>query len=143
MKFSAYKNIYGKTLVLDDVLLQLFLAMKDGLAADGINIEMTDGWRGEQDQDKAKATGHSNAAFGHSPHNFGVAFDCAPIINGVLSWPSDMTLWGKIADTGKKLGLVWGGDFHTIVDLPHFEENGWRSMNLKLYSEQPPIGVEV
>jgi peptidoglycan L-alanyl-D-glutamate endopeptidase CwlK len=143
MIFSTYKNRYGRTLVLDDALLQSFLAMQVGLQTDKIDIEMTDGWRGEADQDKDKATGHSNASFGHSPHNFGVAFDCAPVINGKLCWPSDMTLWGKIAEVGQSLGLKWGGSFHSIVDLPHFEEKDWALMNLKLYPQQPPVGVEV
>ena len=138
IKFSAYKNRYGKTLILDDALLQSFLAMKAGLDTDGIDIEMTDGWRGEVDQNNAEATGHSKAVFGHSPHNFGVAFDCAPVINGKLSWPSDMTKWGRIAQVGTSLGLVWGGNFKSIVDLPHFEIAEWRDMNLTLYYNAPP-----
>jgi hypothetical protein len=138
MTFSEYTNKYGKKLVLETDLLNTFLAMKDGLDVEGIEVCLTDGWRGEKDQDHAKETGHSNATFGHSPHNFGVAFDCAPVIDGKLCWPSDMTLWGKIAEVGQRLGLVWGGGFHTIVDLPHFEKKNWRELNLTLYSECPP-----
>ena len=120
-----------------------FIAMQSGLSAGDIDIEMTDGWRGEADQQKALAAGNSRASFGHSPHNFGVAFDCAPVINGKLEWPSDMTLWQEIGRVGKAIGMVWGGDFHSITDYPHFEMKDWASKGLKLYSEQPPLDTPV
>lgn len=142
MNFKEYTNRYGKKMVLEQFMLNCFELMKANLLLDGVDIEMTDGWRGEQDQDAAKASGHSKAAFGHSPHNFGVAFDVAPVIDGTLSWPSDMTLWRQIASEGIKLGLTWGGNFHSIVDLPHFETTGWRSMDLMLYSEAPPLSAD-
>lgn len=141
MDFKAYKNRYGKTLILESGMLDLFESLKNVLTPQGIDIEMTDGWRGEVEQDKDEKEGHSRALFGQSAHNYGVAFDCAPIINGVLSWPSDMTVWNVIGKEGVNLGMVWGGNFHSIVDLPHFELSGWKSLGLKLYSEAPPLSA--
>lgn len=141
MIFKAYTNRYGKKLILEESILGNFHDLKDGLSAVGIDIEMTDAWRGEKDQDHAKETGHSNASWGLSPHNYGVAFDCAPIINGRLEWPSDMTIWGEIGKTGTALGMTWGGNFHSITDLPHFEMTGWRDMGLTLYPQEPPVAA--
>lgn len=132
MNYVSYKNRYGKDLILDEALLECFKAMQTGLSVSGIDIEMTDAFRGQDAQNDAKATGHSNAAWGSSPHNYGVAFDCAPVINGELQWPNDQTLWNTIGEVGTRLGLTWGGSFNSIVDLPHFEITGWREMNLKL-----------
>ena len=57
MVFKEYTNRFGKKMILDDFMLQCFLLMKDKLSGAGIDIEMTDGWRGQADQDAAKASG--------------------------------------------------------------------------------------
>lgn len=139
MIFKQYKNRFNHVCILEDGLLNKFLAMKDDLFASGVEIDMTEGWRGQVAQDQDVATGHSRASWGHSPHDFGVAFDVAPIINGTFVWPDDMTLWNQIGDTGKGQGLTWGGNFRSIVDLPHFELTDWNHMGLKLYSQAPMV----
>lgn len=53
------------------------------------------------------------------PHGFGLAFDVALIINGKADWKS--SLWNKIGQLGKSLGLEWGGDWKSIIDKPHFQ----------------------
>ena len=141
MNFVKYVNRFGHELVLEQNLCAMFLSMKNVLFAEGIDIDMTDGWRGEDAQDEAKASGHSNAVFGQSPHNYGVAFDCAPVENGQFTWPNDQTLWNRIGEIGTGLGLTWGGSFHSIVDLPHFEISGWKGMNLTLYQQEPPLSA--
>lgn len=60
----------------------------------------------------------SNAPPGHSWHNFRRAFDVAFYTNGALTWTGP---WHVVGDIGRKLGLLWGGDFTTIADRPHFE----------------------
>lgn len=58
---------------------------------------------------------------GESFHNFGVAFDFCPIVNGKTDW-NNLELFKKIGTIGKSLGLEWGGDWLTPkTDLPHFE----------------------
>ena len=131
--YTFYKNRYGKNLILDEGLLGSFKDMQAGLSVSGIDIEMTDAFRGQEAQNDDKAKGNSNAAWGSSPHNYGVAFDCAPIVNGTLCWPPKSDpIWQTISEVGKGLGLTWGGDFHSICDLPHFELTGWAKMGLKL-----------
>lgn len=39
-----------------------------------------------------------------------------------------LALYCKLGEIGKSLGLVWGGDFHSIHDYPHFELPNWRSL---------------
>lgn len=53
-------------------------------------------------------------------HGFGLAFDVVPIVNGKAIWDNQV-LWNKIGVLGKNLGLVWGGDWKSIIDKPHFE----------------------
>lgn len=58
---------------------------------------------------------------GESFHNFGVAFDFCPVVNGKLDW-NNLDLFKKVGSIGKSLGLEWGGDWSSPkTDLPHFE----------------------
>ena len=55
-----------------------------------------------------------------SRHTDREAFDIAILKNGKISWNVDDYLEaGKI---GRAVGLVWGGDFKTSKDRPHFEK---------------------
>lgn len=35
-----------------------------------------------------------------------------------------------IGPQGEAVGLIWGGRWKSIIDMPHFELSGWRSMPL-------------
>lgn len=61
----------------------------------------------------------TNAPPGYSWHNYGLAFDCVPVVNGKSVW-NDQKLWDKIGAIGKALGMEWGGDFSS-PDCPHFQ----------------------
>ena len=131
MNFVTYTNRYGKQIILMSWLREAFYAMQANLGTQNIDIEMTDGWRGQAEQESDFARGVSKAHFGQSAHNYGAAFDCAPIINGTLSWPPLNDTWKAIALAGQSQGLTWGGTFTTIVDLPHFEDPDWQSYALQ------------
>jgi len=62
----------------------------------------------------------TNAKGGYSYHNFGMACDVAPVVNGDIPW-NDVALWDEIGRIGKECGLDWGGDFRSFVDRPHFQ----------------------
>lgn len=66
----------------------------------------------------------TNAPGGFSWHNFNMAVDCYPFVNGVsgpLDWtPSDSEFKEMVAQM-KAQGLIWGGDWHSIKDYPHFQ----------------------
>lgn len=91
----------------------------------GIKLRVTSGYRSWDEQAALYAQGRTapgaivtNAKPGDSYHNYGLAVDVVPIVNGVADWSTD---WNKIAGIGKPLGFVWGGEFTTITDKPHFE----------------------
>ncbi len=60
----------------------------------------------------------TNAGPGESWHNYGEAFDAAPLVYGKIVWNND-ELWQKYGDAVKINGLVWGGNFTSFVDKPH------------------------
>ena len=76
----------------------------------------------------------TNAGPGQSLHNYGVAFDAAPMRNGDIVWgtddPADRRLWSLYGHTGQALGLEWGGAWTSFPDRPHMQLAGaeWREM---------------
>jgi peptidoglycan L-alanyl-D-glutamate endopeptidase CwlK len=92
----------------------------------GIKLRVTSALRTFAEQDELYAQGRTkpgnivtNARGGFSNHNFGLAFDVVPIVNGKAQWNSKD--WNKIGQIGKSFGFVWGGDWKGLVDKPHFE----------------------
>lgn len=65
----------------------------------------------------------------NSNHIGGRAIDVAPYVDGGINWDDNgkLGLWPKIAAAFKQAAkeldvpLVWGGDWTTTVDRPHFE----------------------
>ena len=43
-----------------------------------------------------------------------------------LDWDASDSQWQKAIAIGKGLGLVSGGDFHSLKDYPHFEMPNWQ-----------------
>jgi peptidoglycan L-alanyl-D-glutamate endopeptidase CwlK len=94
----------------------------------GIQLRITSGLRSWDEQQKLYNQGRTepgaivtNAKPGESYHNFGLAFDVVPIVNGQADF--NTPYWNKIAQIGKSVGFIWGGDFKSIKDKPHFEMN--------------------
>jgi hypothetical protein len=56
-----------------------------------------------------------------SMHQWGVAFDFHHRRTGF----KDLAFFREVGAFGKSLGLAWGGDFKSIVDMPHFELRKW------------------
>lgn len=109
----------------------------DRCYARGIMIVITEALRTIEYQNALYAQGRTkpgqkvtNAKGGYSNHNFGYAFDFALLLpNGVsVSWDTkrsdnldSLPDWSEVVIEGKKLGLEWGGDWRSFVDLPHFQ----------------------
>lgn len=94
----------------------------------GIKLRITSGIRTWDEQQKLYDQGRitpgakvTNAKPGESYHNFGLAIDVVPIVNGNADF--NTPYWNKIGEIGKSVGFVWGGDFKSIKDKPHFEMN--------------------
>jgi peptidoglycan LD-endopeptidase CwlK len=66
----------------------------------------------------------TNASGGHSWHNFGLAVDVYPFVAGDagnLDWNATDPKFKLMVDSLKAQGLVWGGDWTSIKDYPHFQ----------------------
>jgi len=65
---------------------------------------------------------------GQSMHNYGLAFDCVPVVDGDLVWdhkdPVNKAMWDKLGSLGRSVGLEWGGDWRKKKDRPHFQQAG-------------------
>lgn len=87
---------------------------------EGIDILVTSTYRDNEAQTALYAQGRTkrgvivtNAKAGYSYHNFRVAFDVVPLVNGKPVWNTkglDRPLWQKIGAIGKQCGLEWAGD---------------------------------
>ena len=83
--------------------------------------------QGRTDKTKKIVT---NARGGSSYHNYGLAVDIVLIIDGkTASWDDKTDFdgdrvsdWMEVVAIFKKYGYVWGGDFRSIKDSPHFEK---------------------
>lgn len=109
-------------------LAQKFLAL---CTANGLDITILVTFRSWDDQDALYAQGRTtpgdivtDAEGGDSYHNWGLAFDCAPMTNGVVDW-TDTSKFVQMGNLGQQVGLEWGGNWTTfqisILDMPHFQ----------------------
>lgn len=113
------------------------------VAINRIDFAITCGYRNKSDQDKAKAEGNSNAAYGQSPHNFkpAMAFDFIPCENGKLVEWKDYDAFQKVVnvlnavsrelriDIRTKIVLRWNvvnGEKVPVIDWPHVELLNWK-----------------
>lgn len=101
-------------------------ALLDKAKAEGIDLRITFGLRTFEQQQALYDQGRTKpgnivtkARPGQSFHNYGLAIDVAPFVNGNPDWKS--TLWDRIGELGESIGFSWGGRWKTIKDLPHFE----------------------
>lgn len=101
----------------------------EAFGATGAKFLITETQRGREAQEKARSSGHSNAHFGQSPHNYQPALG---IDLGAVPYPGALSDYEKLRDgmfaAAKKLDihLVWGGDWHSLKDFPHFELANWK-----------------
>ena len=65
----------------------------------------------------------TNAKAGESFHNYRVALDVVPIINGKPVW-NDSAMWGRIGALGEASGLEWAGKWQKFREQPHFQYTG-------------------
>ncbi len=93
----------------------------------GVQIILVQGFRSREEQDALYAKGRTekgkivtNAKGGQSFHNYGVAFDVCPIVNGKVTWKY-AELFKKVGSIGESIGLEWGGNWKKFKDLPHFQ----------------------
>jgi peptidoglycan L-alanyl-D-glutamate endopeptidase CwlK len=93
----------------------------------GIDVLVTGTYRTSEEQDALYAQGRTtegsivtDAKAGQSLHNWRVAFDCVPLVDGVPEYDED-ALWSKMGQIANDVGLEWGGSWVSFPDKPHFQ----------------------
>lgn len=97
----------------------------------GIDVIITSTLRDEESQAALYAQGRTrpghrvtNAAPGFSFHNYGLAFDFCPIVNGKCQWTNDV-LFRTCGEIGEACGLEWAGRWTgSMRELAHLQAPG-------------------
>ena len=116
--FSA-KSIHN----LAGVHPSLYSVMQRAITMTPVDFMITEGLRTKERQAQLVKAGASKTM--NSRHLTGHAVDIAPIVAGEVRW--DWELFRKIAPvikeaaTGLSIPIIWGGDWRTFKDGPHFE----------------------
>lgn len=117
---------------------------------EGYTLQIVQGLRTFAEQDALFAKGRTkpgakvtNARGGKSWHNYGLAVDLAPVINGRVSWNEKLFNWSLIGKWAKAVGLSWGGSWLSFKDRPHVEMSFGISISeaLSLYHSKGMSGV--
>lgn len=109
-------------------------AFIDACAAAGIDVLITSTYRDMESQAALYAQGRTgpgkkvtNAMPGDSFHNWKVAWDFVPIINGKAVWNDD-AMWKRCGQIAMSLGIEWGGSWTRFPDKPHCQYTSGRTI---------------
>ncbi len=98
-------------------------------ASKGLDILITQTLRDIEYQNSLYAQGRTapgqivtNARGGESFHNYGLAFDICKNVKGHEY--DDSSFFQKVGEIWTEMGGMWGGNFDSFVDTPHFEFSG-------------------
>lgn len=101
----------------------LIAVVEAAIARKPVDFMITEGLRTAERQAVLVRAGASRTT--RSRHLTGHAVDVAALVEGQVRW--DWPLYGRIAEAFKaaardlKTPLIWGGDWKTLRDGPHFE----------------------
>jgi len=103
-------------------LCEAFIA---SCAKHNIDVLITSTYRDAESQNALYAQGRTapgnkvtNAKGGQSFHNWRVAFDFCPIVNGKPQW-NDTGLFTKCGEIAESVGLEWAGRWVKFKELAH------------------------
>ena len=99
--------------------------------AQHIDILITSTYRDAESQNALYAQGRTapgkkvtNAKGGQSFHNWKVAFDFCPIVNGKPNW-NDVALYTKCGEIAESVGLEWAGRWKgKMIEMAHCQFTG-------------------
>ena len=96
----------------------------------GIDILITSTYRDNESQAELYAQGRTvpgkkvtNAKPGQSWHNWRVAFDFVPIVNGKAQW-NDTNTFNRCGEIAESCGLEWAGRWKSFKELAHCQFTG-------------------
>ena len=99
-------------------------------AAAGIDVLIYCTYRDRAAQDDLYAQGRTkpgpivtNARAGESFHNYGLAWDCVPLLRGKPQW-DDAATYARMAGIAARLGIEWAGNWRTFRETAHFQYTG-------------------
>ena len=91
----------------------------------GIDVIITSTFRDNASQDALYAQGRTepgkkvtNAKGGQSFHNYRVAFDFVPVVNGKAAW-NDANLFTRCGTIAENCGLEWAGRWKSFKEMAH------------------------
>lgn len=112
---------------------------------EGIDVLITSTYRDAESQNAIYAQGRTkpgkivtNAKAGQSWHNYRLAFDVVPIVNGKAMW-NDMRTFKRLGAIGVGIGLEWAGNWKTFKEYPHFQWTGGLSLAQLRAGKQPVV----
>lgn len=96
----------------------------------GIDIIITSTYRDNESQNALYAQGRTlagkkvtNAKAGQSYHNYRIAFDFCPIVNGKAGW-NNVANFTKCGEIAEQIGLEWAGRWKSFKELAHCQFTG-------------------
>lgn len=107
-------------------------AAKDECKALGLDFVVTCTYRSGEEQSALYAQGRTkpglivtNAKAGQSFHQFRVALDLYPIVNGKPDLNGvALKTWKAVAAVFKKYGFEWAWEWKSFREMPHFQMTG-------------------
>jgi len=115
---------------LHPIVSQKAQSLIDACKLRGVNLLITSTYRDNESQNDLYNKGRTkpggivtNAKGGFSFHQYRVAFDVVPLVNGKAIW-NDNKLWDIVIDEGHKLDLTSGTDWTSFKEKPHFQYTG-------------------
>jgi len=111
--------------------------------AEGIEVLITSTYRDLESQNDLYEQGRSkpgsivtNAKAGQSFHNYRLAFDFCPVVNGKAMW-SEIKLFERCGAIAESIGLEWAGRWKGFKELAHCQATGGLSLAQLKAGEEP------
>jgi peptidoglycan LD-endopeptidase CwlK len=111
---------------------QKALSFVEAAEAAGLDVLIYCTLRTRQEQDELYTHGRTkpgaivtNAKGGQSAHNFGLAFDGVPLIQGRPAW-DDHEHWNTYGRIAASVGLEWAGTWVKFREFPHVQFPNWK-----------------
>jgi peptidoglycan L-alanyl-D-glutamate endopeptidase CwlK len=115
-------------------VMQKAVQFINACGAHGIEVLITSTYRDFESQQVLYNQGRTtpgkivtNAKPGQSFHNFGVAFDFVPIVNGKAVW-EDEALFARCGELAESCGLEWAGRWKNFKELAHCQFTGGKTL---------------
>lgn len=119
----SYQLSSRSTYALEGVNPDLVRVVRRAITLSNIDFVVTEGLRTPERQAELVKAGASKTL--NSRHITGHAVDLAPIVAGKVAWDwppfHELARAMKQAAGAEGVAIVWGGDWKTFKDGPHFE----------------------